>query len=126
MAYAFQLMKIYDDIKKLIWEQKAISIDSMAMRINYKITTSFLILSSCLVTAHSWFGKSDNKIPISCYTNGEEAVDKFADDYCWIHPKVISLDPDEWTKTKLDETNEGYAGVGDGKSHESGYYPWTP
>ena len=87
-AYAFQLLKIYDAIKKLIWEQEDVVIDSMVMRINYKFTTSFLILSSCIVTAHSWFG---GKKPIDCYcNNANDCPGFFINDHCWIQPKGVN------------------------------------
>lgn len=107
-------------------------IDSTVMRINYKFTTSFLILSSCIVTAHSWFG---GKKPIDCFCNEdpdkpEKCPDFFINDYCWIHPKNINTHSSQWTDGVLDNRLEGIVFKDSDRTQNveklTDFYAWTP
>ena len=118
MAYAWQLLNIYSKVKRLLWSTEDVIIDSMAMRMNYKVTTSFLLLSSSLVTFHKWFGGSK---PIECISNFESPP-SFLDDYCWIHPKNISVTEEAWSEDKFEKRFEGLYGDSGFSSY---YYEWT-
>ena len=119
MNYAYSLLSIYKEIKSLIWSEEDVIIDSIATRLSYKTLTSFLIFSSVLVTFHSWVGASK---PIYCRTSYDDTP-SFIDDFCWIHPKELSLSEESWSQEKINKQVEGLWGKTDYRSH---YYEWTP
>ena len=124
MSYAYSLLSIYQEIKNLIWSEEDVIIDSMATRLSYKTLTSFLIFSSVLVTFHSWIGASK---PIFCITSREDTP-SFVNDYCWIHPKGLSLAEASWDSTSTNFLSEGlwYNMNPNKPDFESHFYEWTP
>lgn len=123
MSYAYSLLAIYQEIKDLIWSEEDVVIDSMATRLSYKTLTSFLIFSSVLVTFHSWVGASK---PIYCITDKNHP--SFLDDFCWIHPKGLSLAEDSWSNDSTNKLVEGlwYNLNATKPDFESHFYEWTP
>ena len=103
MAYAWSLLGVYKNIAKQIWEEDGPKIDSTTLRLNYKVTVSFLLVSSCVVTFHNWFGLGE--IPIECICHGEKP--SYLDDYCWLHPKKISIAQDKWDADHFNDRLEG-------------------
>ena len=139
MAYAWQLLSVFKAIKDNIWQKDDVIIDSMNMRMNYQATVSFLLTCSCIVTFNNWFG---GEKPIECISNTLQDKEMgFLEDFCLIHPKRISVHPDNWNEEKLNKTREGdfiwtqHGCVTSGKLagencsklrvHEIFYYEWT-
>lgn len=118
-SYVYSLLAIYKEIKDLIWSEEDVIIDSMATRLSYKTLTSFVIFSSVLVTFHSWVGASK---PIFCHTNKGDTP-SFLDDFCWIHPKGLSLAEISWSNER---TNKLVEGMWEKTDFESHFYEWTP
>ena len=133
MAYAWQLLSVFKAIKDNIWQKDEVVIDSMNMRMNYQATVSFLLTCSCLVTFNNWFGGDK---PIECVSNTNLKLN-FLEDYCLIHPKRISVHPNNWNNEKLNKTREGdfiwseHGCDNEGNNcsklrvHDIFYYEWT-
>ena len=102
MAYAWEIFDFYNEVRDLIWPTEDVKIDTLNMRMNYKTMTSFLLLSSCLVTCHKWFG---GKKPIECISNVAKPP-PYLDDFCWIHPKKISVEKETWSEESFEERIE--------------------
>eukprot|EP00092_Neocalanus_flemingeri_P027253 GFUD01029555.1.p1 GENE.GFUD01029555.1~~GFUD01029555.1.p1 ORF type:complete len:412 (-),score=103.73 GFUD01029555.1:115-1311(-) len=123
MAYAWSLLGVFKNIAKQIGVEDGTKIDSTTLRLNYKVTVSFLLVSSCIVTFHNWFGLDD--IPIECIV-GSGNKPSYLDDYCWLHPKNISIEQDKWEDEDFESRQEG-VGIEDGneKIFTFHYYQWT-
>eukprot|EP00092_Neocalanus_flemingeri_P027254 GFUD01029556.1.p1 GENE.GFUD01029556.1~~GFUD01029556.1.p1 ORF type:complete len:408 (-),score=106.84 GFUD01029556.1:102-1286(-) len=123
MAYAWSLLGVFKNIADQIWVEDGTKIDSTTLRLNYKVTVSFLLVSSCIVTFHNWFGLDD--IPIECIV-GSGNKPSYLDDYCWLHPKNISIEQDKWEDEAFESRMEG-VGIEDEnvKIFTFHYYQWT-
>ena len=105
MAYAWQLLSVFNAIKENIWQSDDVIIDSMNMRMNYQATVSFLLTCSCLVTFNNWFG---GEKPIECVHNQQNDFQMdFLEDFCLIHPKRISVRKENWEEKKINLSREG-------------------
>jgi len=139
MAYAWQLLSVFNAIKENIWQSDDVIIDSMNMRMNYQATVSFLLTCSCLVTFNNWFG---GEKPIECVHNQHNGLQMdFLEDFCLIHPKRISVRKENWEEKNLNLSREGdfkslehgCSKLGNGELvncardhiHDIYYYEWT-
>jgi len=123
MAYAWSLLGVFKEIASNIWVDEGPKIDNTTLRLNYKVTVSFLLVTSGLVTFYDWFG-IDNK-PVECVANGK--LPKYIDDFCWLHPKNVNIEMDSWTEDKFDKRLEGIGKTEDPeKIFTIHYYQWTP
>lgn len=126
MAYAWNLLAVYKNIAEQIWVEEGPKIDSTTLRLNYKVTVSFLLVSSCVVTFHNWFGLNDK--PVECIGNAND-LPFYIHDYCWLHPKEISVAEYKWEDTMFDQRMEGVGKTenigGTEKTFRFHYYQWT-
>ena len=125
MAYAWSLLGVFKEIAENIWVDEGPKIDNTTLRLNYKVTVSFLLVTSGLVTFYDWFGIDNN--PVECVAN--EKLPKYINDFCWLHPKEVNMEMDNWTEERFDQSTV-MEGVGQTKDKDKvftiHYYQWTP
>nr|BDT62919.1 MAG: innexin [Trachysalambria curvirostris majanivirus] len=110
---------LLSSLRGILQDKKNADIESVLSKINYKVTSTFMITFCLLVTTNSLVGD-----PVSCF--GDSTHPKYKDNivnlYCWTHST--------FTQSTLNGISAPYSGLSNHKYSDDviyhTYYKWIP
>nr|BDV49887.1 MAG: innexin [Metapenaeopsis lamellata majanivirus] len=118
-------ISFFSNLRGLIKINKYIDIESIAFKLQFRVTTTLLFFSCLLLTTYSLTGD-----PISCVYDGENPILKehVINTYCWIHSTFTLskyIDKAYGEDTHIPHPGIGHYGSSDNKTYHA-YYQWVP